>query len=274
MNKIYSLATLAFMAIIMAFSSVDASAQITITRSTSKSDSLQFARETSNNHPGGWNFDIIGHVVSTKKTSSNQSSPDWSFFGGFGFGFTTALNADPSVSLKMGRSFNFCIADIVSCGIRPWRNGKLSVGYGIDLHNYTLSSNLRFVEDPVSKQISVVDPTTVTDYSRIHTLAAATFNLKYIHTLGRGFRVAIGPELYILGRKHDIRNCYIDENGVEQKERLKNIRTNKVGFNLVGIVNYKSTLGIYAKYSPTNVIEPGFGPKFQTLSVGVMVCGL
>lgn len=274
MNKIHYLATLALTAILMACFTLDASAQLTITHSNSKSDSLQFARHSSKSHPGGWNFDIVGQNISRKKTSVNVSSPDWTFFSGFGFGFTTALNADPGVNLNMGRSFNFCIEDIVACSIRPWRTGKFSVGYGIDLHNYTLSNNLRFVEDPVTKQVSITDPTTITDYSRIHTLAAATFNLKYIQKLGRGFRLAVGPEISILGRKHDIRSCYTDENGMEQKERTKNIRTNKVGFNLVGILNYKNALGIYAKYSPTNVIEPGFGPQFHSLSVGIMVMGL
>lgn len=274
MKTIHSFATLALAVASMILFTNNLSAQeLTINLNTEKSDSLDFVRESSNSHPGGWNFDIIGVNVQTKKSSSSRLLPTITLFGGWGFGLTNALNAPEG----MGHPFNFCIEDMIALRMHPWKTGTLSLGAGIDVKNYCMTNNKRFVEDITTKQIGIEDypEGAVPGYSKIHT-CSGTFNLKYIQNLGRGFRLAFGPELSVVshrGGKHKIENHYETTNG-KQKEIFKNIKTNKVGFNLVGVINYKNLVGVYAKYSPTSVLNTTFGPEFQTLSVGIMLMGL
>lgn len=254
-----------------------AKAQLELNFVNEKNDSLEFARQSSLNHPGGWNFDIIGMNVTAKKIHAKNSSTSLILLDGWGFGFTNALNGPAGMDINMSRSFNFCIEDIIAMRLHPWRSGTFSLGVGADVRNYRMTGNQRFIEDVATKQISIGDYPTgaVPDYSKIRT-SAATFNLKYIQNLGRGFRLAFGPELSVIGhrsKQHRMVSQYEDATG-EHKEKFKNIKTNKVGFNLVGAINYKNLVGIYAKYSPTSVLNPSFGPEFQTLSVGMMFFGL
>lgn len=279
--------TLGILAIIAAFLlPTAAQAQLYINFHNVKNDSVEFVEQSTKSHPGGWNFDIIGmNVHAGKKGKSTPDREGRAFLNvspitlasGWGFGFTNALNAPAGMDVTMGRSFNFCLMDAIAFRVRPWRTGAFSVGVGLDLRNYKMLSDQRFVEDPVTKKITLESypEGSVPGFSKVHT-GAATFNLKYIQKLGRGFNLAFGPELSVVakrGTNHRISTTYTDSQG-EQKEKFKGIRTNKVGFNLVGIVNYKNVFGLYAKYSPSDVLQSNFGPQFQSLSVGLLLFGL
>lgn len=287
MKTIKSFTALAIAAASMMLFASKASAQelnVNVSFSTETSDSLEFAQQVSKNHPGGWNFDLIGLNISSKKNNSSKNMylPSLTFFSGWGFGCSAALNADPGVDISMGRSFNFCIEDIVAVRMHPWKTGTLSLGYGIDLRNYTLSGKKMFYENDdrvigIREYGSTGDNKEVPGTSKIRTLAAATFNLKYIQNLGRGFRLAVGPEVYITDsykKNNEIKTTY--DSSKDTDRTPKSIKTNKVGLNVVGILNYKNVVGVYAKYSPTKVIEKDFSnnANFQTLSVGLMLFGL
>ncbi len=263
-----------------------AQAQLSIDIHPGESDSLDFVNESSKSHPGGWNFDIIGMNIHAGRKEETKCLRDWhvslgispiTIGSGWGFGFTNALNAPAGMDVSMGRSFNFCLEDAIAFRVRPWRTGYLSAGIGLDLRNYKMTGDQRFVEDPDTRQITLESYPAgcVPGYSKVHT-GAATFNLKYIQNLGRGFHLALGPELSVVtkrGKNHRISTVYTDADG-EQKEKFRGIRTNKVGFNLVGVLSYKNLFGVYAKYSPSDVLQPNFGPQFQSLSVGLMLFGL
>lgn len=231
-------------------------------------------------YPGGWNFDIVGIQVSKpdyRPQRSKRAPSGFAFFNGWGFGFTHAPGTPQGLKVNMGRSFNFCIEDILAYRHRVWRKGSLSVGMGIDLKNYRMTGTKRFLCDPSTQMVSYgpYPEGSTPGTSKIRTLST-TYNLKYIQMLGRGFRLAVGPEISLVrkpGKKHEIYTTYTSEQG-EEKERFRNIRTNRVGLNLVGIVSYRNKLGLYVKYSPTDVLDDGFGPSFQTLTTGIMIMGL
>ena len=235
-------------------------------------------------YPGGWNFDIIGIEMgaptATKhrgKWSCKPAPSGFAFFSGWGFGFTGAPGAPKGLDGNMGRSFNFCIEDLIAYRFRVWSKGSLSVGMGIDLKNYRMTGTQRFLLDPSTQVISYgpYPEGSIPGTSKIRTFST-TYNLKYVQQLGRGFRLAVGPEISLVrkpGKKHELYTTYTDAQG-EAKERFRNIRTNRVGLNLVGVVNYKNCLGLYVKYSPTDVLDSGFGPHFQTLTTGIMIMGL
>ncbi|GEM_PF-3376568 len=286
MKTIKSFTALAIAAATMILFTSKASAQeIAVSFDNETTDSLEFVSQSSNSHPGGWNFDFIGLNVSSKKGHYRSYLPTLTFFSGWGFGVSSALNAPVDVDINVGRSFNFCIEDVVAIRMRPWKTGTFSLGYGFDLRNYRMTGDMRFIENPDSKKIYTADypGNTVPNYSKIRTFSN-TFNLKYIQYLGKGFRLAFGPEVTLLGKgnKQKIVTNYYDNNDNnndgkkdgEQELKTKKIKANKVGLNLVGVLNYKNLFGVYAKYSPSSVLNPAFGPEFNTVSFGVMLFGL
>lgn len=236
---------------------------------------------SSQSHPGGWNFDIVGVRVNTGPSPCDDSGhhhlPRFAVFSGWGFGVTGALDVPQSPGMNMMRSFNFCIEDLLAFRIPVARRGDFSVGMGIDLRNYRMTGTNRFVMNYPSQAITVggYPEGSVPGTSRLRTFST-TYNLKYVHYLGAGFRIALGPELTVVrkpGKKHEMRTTYTAEDG-PHKERIRGIHTNKVGFNLVGIVSYKNRFGFYTKYSPTSVLENGYGPQFQSITAGIMILGL
>lgn len=246
-------------------------------------DDSDFLPEVSTSHPGGWNFDIVGLKVGSNRPSFHRSSKHlstFSVFNGWGFGFSGALNPPQGSGLNMMRSFNFCIEDLLAFRLPVGRRGDFSLGMGIDLRNYRITGpDGCFMMDPETHTIVIGNyPEGAYSYSGTSRLRvfSTTYNLKYVHYLGQGFRLAFGPELSVVrrpGKKHEIRNKYLDADGVH-KERIRGINTNRIGFNLVGVVNYKNCMGFYVKYSPTSVLENGYGPQFQSISAGIMLLGL
>ena len=255
--------------------------ELSIQITSVKNDSVAFHQESKGKYPGGWCFDMLGFNINTsgKKKSHDtyHIKSGLLLFGGWGFGFCDAVNADASVNVSMGNSFHFCIEDLLSYRFRLWKKGALSVGMGIDLRNYRMTGHNRFAVDPFSQTITIdgYPAGTIPGTSKLRTFST-TYNLKYIQQLNRKFSLAFGPELSVVrkpAKKHLIRTTYTDSQG-EQKEVFKGVRTNKVGVNLVGMVSYRKMVGIYAKYGLYDVLNPDFGPSFHGLSVGVMVMGI
>lgn len=221
----------------------------------------------------------VGVQTAGQCVTDSESKSKFSFVvgSGWGFGVAAALDTPAGMDVKMGRSFNFCIEDLVGLRYDVCETGTLNLGMGIDLRNYKMTGNRFFYEDPATKQVSVEQfgagfiPTS----SKLHALYT-TYNLKYIQKIGKDFKVAFGPELMVarsVNRRRYISTKYTFE-GNDMKDKQKDIRFNKVGINLVAAATYKGWLGVYCKYSPSNVLDSNFGPEFQSLSVGVMIGGL
>jgi hypothetical protein len=51
-------------------------------------------------------------------------------------------------------------------------------------------------------------------------------------------------------------------------EKSKNIHQNRTTVDFTAILRFKQ-IGIYAKYSPSNVLNTEFGPKFNSYSAGI-----
>lgn len=221
----------------------------------------------------------VGFEVAGQTTVKSESEKELKMvaFEGWGFGFTSALATPGDVSVNMGRSFNFMVSDLVAFRHKLWKKGTLSYGMGIELRNYRMTGERFFVEDSETKKISVMDwgDGVSSHSSKLHSLYT-TYNIKYIQNLGKGFRLAVGPELIVarsVNRRRTLTNKAVI-GGEEYKEKVKDVRFNKVGFNVVAMATYKNHIGIYTKYSPSSVLDPSFGPEFNTLTVGVVVGGI
>ena len=57
-------------------------------------------------------------------------------------------------------------------------------------------------------------------------------------------------------------------NGEKVKETDNNIHQNRMTIDLMAKLRFKS-IGIYAKYSPSDMLNTEFGPKFRSLSTGI-----
>lgn len=214
-------------------------------------------------HPGGWNFDVLF----TKKPHSR-----WNMCPtpAFSLGFINGVNEAEGVHLNMGQSIELELSNILTGYTHVGRNGMLVTGLGIGWRNYRMTNRLMFAKhDDGSIAIEPYPEGAEPKFSRIHTFGFI-LPLKYYHKIGRGRHtyLAIGPELYYTPHAC-LKTRFRNEDG---KQKLKDnyLHFNKVSIG-VGAEIIVQSFGIYYKYNPFDVLDTDYGPKFNTMTVGLKV---
>ena len=60
--------------------------------------------------------------------------------------------------------------------------------------------------------------------------------------------------------------------GERYKDMQRDVHINPTNVNLMATVSW-SWIGLYARYTPSSAFDTDYGPKFHSLSVGVMLFG-
>ena len=205
-----------------------------------------------------------------KKDCEKRGNMQFALIASFSVGFTTAVGAADGVNIPVGPSWEF-MWDIAQIQVRPWkeRNHYFYTGFGLDWRNYRMTDQNRFVEQPDGQIVTTPYPQgSNPDFSRIKVLSLTvpfTYGFfPFKQGLFRGFE--IGPVLNF-NVYSSIKTRYgID--GEKQKDITKGLHRNPVTVDLMVKLQMKY-FNIYAKYSPCNVLDTAYGPKFRSVSFGV-----
>lgn len=205
-----------------------------------------------------------------KKDCEKRGNMQFALIASFSVGFTTAVGAADGVNIPVGPSWEF-MWDIAQIQIRPWkeRNHYFYTGFGLDWRNYRMTDQNRFVEQPDGQIVTTPYPQgSNPDFSRIKVLSLTvpfTYGFfPFKQGLFRGFE--IGPVLNF-NVYSSIKTRYSID-GEKQKDITKGLHRNPVTVDLMVKLQMKY-FNIYAKYSPCNVLETAYGPKFRSVSFGV-----
>ncbi len=205
-----------------------------------------------------------------KKDCEKRGNMQFALIASFSVGFTTAVGAADGVNIPVGPSWEF-MWDIAQIQVRPWkeRNHYFYTGFGLDWRNYRMTDQNRFVEQPDGQIVVTPYPQgSNPDFSRIKVLSLTvpfTYGFfPFKQGLFRGFE--IGPVLNF-NVYSSIKTRYSID-GEKQKDITKGLHRNPVTVDLMVKLQMKY-FNIYAKYSPCNVLETAYGPKFRSVSFGV-----
>ena len=205
-----------------------------------------------------------------KKDSEKRGTMECSLIASFGIGFTTAVGTADNVSIPVGPSWEF-MWDIAHIQIRPWkeRNHYFNTGFGLDWRNYRMTDLNRFVEQPDGQiVVSPYPQGSNPKFSRIKVLSLTVpFTYSYYpykQGLFRGFEV--GPVLNF-NVYSSIKTRY-SVNGEDQKDFTKGLHKNPVTLDFM-VKMQMNHFFFYAKYSPCNVLDTAYGPKFKSVSFGI-----
>lgn len=205
-----------------------------------------------------------------KKDCEKRGNMQFALIASFSVGFTTAVGAADGVNIPVGPSWEF-MWDIAQIQIRPWkeRNHYFYTGFGLDWRNYRMTDQNRFVEQPDGRIVTTPYPQgSNPDFSRIKVLSLTvpfTYGFfPFKQGLFRGFE--IGPVLNF-NVYSSIKTRYSID-GEKQKDITKGLHRNPVTVDLMVKLQMKY-FNIYAKYSPCNVLDTAYGPKFRSVSFGV-----
>lgn len=204
-----------------------------------------------------------------KKDNGKRGTLEFAIIAGLNVGFTTAVGANSGVSVPVGPSWEF-MWEIARISYRPWkeRYHYFNVGFALDWRNYRMTDYSRFTEYPDGKiAVEEYPQGSNPKFSRVKVLSLsvpityAFFPWK--KSFVRGFEV--GPVLNF-NTYGSIKSRYT-LNGEKQKDFTKDIHRNPFTIDIMARLRMKG-IGVYVKYSPSNVLDTNYGPKFRSLSFG------
>ena len=220
-------------------------------------------------YPGGFDFSIS---LNNKKNRKNEVAL---IMSGVGVGFVNSIGEKAPMDISMGRSLEINWTEAMGLRYHFNRRNSLEVAFGFLWRNYRMTHQYRFLQD--NAEVVTIAPYpdgAVPKFSRLH-IFQMTFPLMYSHYVAPGWNFCIGPELAINGghNKHSrtLKTCY-SLDGERFKEKTNDIRINPVSINFVAGIRFRA-FGIYARYSPCDVLDTNYGPKFQSFSVGLSLWG-
>lgn len=197
------------------------------------------------------------------RKSGKCSSKEFTM-GGIGFGFVTAHDAPREMDVDMSASYEI-FADLfgILTSFRD-RAHEFSVGMGIDWRNYRLTGKKRFVKETNDVVVTDYPEDVEIQFSRIKVFSL-TFPFRYQYNVTKKFSVNAAAILN-LNTYASIKTRY-RQDGHKIKEMHKNIHQNPVTVDFMLGAQWRM-VGIYAKYSPCDVLKKDFGPRFKSFSTG------
>jgi hypothetical protein len=182
-------------------------------------------------------------------------------------GWNSALGASANMDTRVFSSWEIWYI-IAQYNWHPWESSKdqLAIGFGIDWRNYRMTDNQYFskADNGVTSLQAIPDGAKL-KFSRIK-VTSITVPFLYRRSLSREFKLSVGPVVNL--NYHSSILTKYELNGAVIKDKAKDVHTNPVTVDFLAILK-TPCLSYYFKYSPCNVIDTSYGPKFQTLSFGI-----
>lgn len=238
------------------------------TKATLHSTPTELAAKDTVNCKKGSKFDNWKQKKNKKRNSFD--------FGNAYFGFVKTVGRDASdMDLNMGASFEI--------GFEPfrysWRSKSrktfFAVGLSFNWRNYRTTGRMRFFRDDTNTLTLTPYPAaaTNTESSRIKVFSVGipfTYGFKFPHN----WRADVSATL--LFNTHATAQSNYSMADAEQgvthhvEERYNDIHQRPVSVDLKAQVHWRG-IGLYVKYSPCDVLDTSFGPKFSAVTTGLVI---
>ena len=210
---------------------------------------------------GDWDFNIpfISKNSKTKKHHGNLC------VGGFGFGVVNAMDTPEGMDVDMGASYELSLDHLLKFNYNVLPATSVSMGFGMTWRNYRMTGRTRFIKEDDNLILGSYPEGADIKFSRLKVFSL-TFPFMINQSLGRKVVFSVGPVVNF--NTHASLKTRYTLNGEKVKETDNNIHQNRMTIDLMAKLRFKS-LGIYAKYSPSDMLNTEFGPKFRSCSAGI-----
>lgn len=180
-------------------------------------------------------------------------------------GMVNAVKGSDPLNIDMGASYEVSVDNVVRTFYNLTPSTSVSIGAGVRWRNYRMTGNTRFVKEGNNLVLDNYPEGADVKFSRLKTFSISVpvmFNQAINHHVAISLGTVINVNTY-----GSLKTRYTlgDEKMVEKS---KNIHQNRTTVDFTAILRFKQ-IGIYAKYSPSNVLNTEFGPKFNSYSAGI-----
>ena len=208
-----------------------------------------------------WDFNIpfINKNSKTKKYRGNLC------VGGFGFGVVNAIETSEGMDMDMGASYEFSLDHLLRFNYNVLPATSVSMGFGMTWRNYRMTGRTRFIKDGDKLVLGAYPEGSDIKFSRLKVFSL-TVPFMINQSLGRKVVFSVGPVVNF--NTHASLKTRYTLNGEKVKEKNNNIHQKRMTVDLMAKLRFNS-LGVYAKYSPSDMLNTDFGPKFRSFSTGI-----
>lgn len=228
-------------------------------RTTQSSSHTSYSEHTSN-----WNF---GSLLKKKKTTNRNWVGGLDFLQGFSFGMVGVTGAPQGMETSFGSSYEFMTELLAYEVASPRRRHHFSVGFGLNWRNYRMTGQQRFVKsDNGFVTLEPYPEGADVSFSRIKNFSLIV-PFHYAYRIARNFYVDAAA-IVNFNTYASIKTRY-KLDGEKHKDFAKQIHQTPMTVDFMLSLSY-DVIGIYAKYSPCNVLEKTYGPEFQYFSTGLV----
>lgn len=211
---------------------------------------------------GNWDFNIPFVGKSAEKCEHRMKL----CVGGFGFGVVNALDAPDGMDVDMGTSYELMWDNILKFNyyVVPYTT-SVSLGFGMTWRNYRMTGGTRFIQEGDNLVLGNYPEGAEIKFSRLKVFSL-TVPLMINQSLGRKVVLSVGPVINF--NTHGSLKTRYTLGGEKVKEKSNHIHQNRMTIDFMAKLRFKS-IGVYAKYSPSDMLNTEFGPKFRSFSTGI-----
>lgn len=182
-----------------------------------------------------------------------------------GFGMVNALHAPDDLKVDMGASYELSVDNLLKFRYNLLPATSVSLGAGMSWRNYRMTGHTRFVKEGNNIVLDNYPEGADIKFSRLK-IFSITVPFMVNQAIGRKAVLSLGPVVNI-NTYGSLKTRYV-LNGEKIKEQSKNIRQNSATIDFMAKLRL-GKIGVYAKYSPSDVLNTAFGPEFNSFSTGV-----
>ena len=218
-------------------------------------------------------------VDSTAAVIIEEKNADWDFnipfinkkyrrnlcVGGFGFGVVNAMDAPESMDVDMGSSYELSLDHLLRFNYNILPTTSVSMGFGMTWRNYRMTGSTRFIKEGDKLFLGAYPEGADIKFSRLKVFSL-TVPFMINQSLGRKVVFSVGPVVNF--NTHASLKTRYTLNGEKVKETDNNIHQNRMTIDLMAKLRFNS-LGVYTKYSPSDMLNTELGPKFRSFSAGI-----
>ena len=181
----------------------------------------------------------------------------------FGAGLSTSFNL-------VNNSFNWGILNIASLNYNTLHGQQFSIGVGYDNKRFSLKRPNCFFMDEATNIVGIESyPEGTVDRSSVLSVRTIQFPLQFQQFFGKKFHITLGGTMN--WNVYAKCNTHYKVNKTHHDVSYRGIKQNKLTFDVYGALSY-NRLGIYCRYSPSDLFKKGYGPEIKnTWTLGAII---
>ena len=209
------------------------------------------------------NWDFTIPFVNKKKTPRNYAIVR--DITSAGIGMVNCINASDELNIDMGASFELSVNNLLESSLYLTPSTTISLGVGATWRNYRMTGNTRFVKEGNNLFLDKYPEGAEIKFSRLKTFSI-TVPLMIHQAISQRIALSVGPVVNI-NTYGSLKTRYV-LNDEKILEKSKDIHQNSATIDFMAQIHL-GEIGLYAKYSPSDVLNTEFGPKFSSFSAGI-----